>query len=474
MKIPFLSFFSRKSAGATRSRFGNAYEAARVTETRPAVRSGSPDDAAAKLPEWTHKSLVENCRYAADNFGVAKEIVTANQIYAIGDGLRAQPRSASPEWNQKAKTYWKRFERKATLAGESLRSLCLYNCRAFDTDGEMFNILTKDASGFPTVQVVETHRLLYKTDGAIIDGIEWDAQGLPVAYLFSVGDTQQRVPASSVVAFRNRQRPSETRCAPALQHAIPHLKDAFLLLEMEKKCAAAQTNFAYAVTTPNPETAEEEIDGFRYVRSELEADAGNAPATPVISELSKLDGGKMLKIKEGLKLDILESRRPSQAFLGFHEALMRDSTLGVSSYEIAVDSSKIGGASVRLQTAKMERRIAARQQDLIEQLLTPLWRYVIGTAITQGKLEAVENWTEVEFSTPRRLTVDAGRESASLLAEVREGTRPIEDLFDAMGYGDFEEELHRRAQLTAKVRDVAEQYDINPEALAPLLFKKEI
>ena len=153
---------------------------------------------------------------------------------------------------------------------------------------------------------------------------------------------------------------------------------------------------------------------------------------------------------------------------------MRDSTLGVSSYEIAVDSSKIGGASVRLQTAKMERRIAARQQDLIEQLLTPLWRYVIGTAITQGKLEAVENWTEVEFSTPRRLTVDAGRESASLLAEVREGTRPIEDLFDAMGYGDFEEELHRRAQLTAKVRDVAEQYDINPEALAPLLFKKEI
>lgn len=470
MKIPFLSFLNRRNARPVN---GNAYEAARVSETRPAVKSGPPDDAAAKLPEWTHKQLVENCRYAADNFGVAKEVVTSMQIYAIGDGLRAQPRSPDPEWNAAARARWKIFERTADTSGKfSLRQLCLFACRALDTDGEIFFIKTADAvTGLPRLQVMETHRLSYKNEPSqnILDGIEWDESGAPKTYFFKSGNNEEFVvPADKVIRVANVQRASETRCAPALQHAIVHLKDAFMLLEMEKKNAAAQANFAYALTTPHPETAEEELDAFGAATGN--AHAGTREAR--VSEVSKLDGGKMLKIPEGMNLDVLESKRPSQAFVGFLEALMRDSTLGVSSYEIAVDSSKIGGASVRLQTAKMERRISARQQDLIEQFLIPAWKFVIGAEYLRKKLPAAEGWADVEFSTPRRLTVDAGRESAALLNEVEAGTRPIEDLFDAMGYGDWEEETRRRAQLMQKARAIAEEYGVDAEALAPLLFKK--
>lgn len=476
MKIPFLSFFSRKTPA--RPMITNGYEAARVTETRPRVKSGPPADAADKLPEWTHKDLVENCRYAADNFGVAKEIITSMQIYAIGDGMRAQPRSKSPEWNDAAREAWKTFERNADLAGNSLRRLLYFASRAFDTDGEIYFLkTTESAFKLPKVKVLETHRLSYKTDAAhhIFDGIEYDSDGRAVAYHFTVDDKKtERVPADSVIRFANIQRPSETRAAPAIQHAIPHLKDAFLLLEMEKKCAAAQTNFAYALTTPTPETAEQDIDAFGAVQAEMSEK--NSPETeppPVVSEVSKLDGGKMLKIREGVKLDILESKRPSQAFLGFHEALQRDATLGVSSFEIAVDASKIGGASVRLQTAKMERRISARQQDLIEQVLIPLWKFVIITEIQNGKLKHDDNWQDVEFSTPRRLTVDAGRESAALINEVKAGTRPIEDLFDAMGFGDWEEETRRRAQLIKKTQEIADEYGVEASALAPLLFEPQ-
>lgn len=470
MKIPFLTFFSRKTA--SRPVAQNGYEAVRVTETRPRVKSGPPADAAEKLPEWTHKSLVENCRYAADNFGVAKEIITSMQIYAIGDGMRAQPRSKSPEWNDAAREAWKTFERNADIAGNSLRQLLYFASRAFDTDGEIYFIKTHETPfKLPKVKVLETHRLSYHTDAArhIFDGIEFDADGRAVAYHFLTGENQtERIPAEFVIRFANVQRPSETRAAPAIQHAIPHLKDAFLLLEMEKKCAAAQTNFAYTLTTPRPETAEEELDAFGAATGGAHTNAADAR----VSEVSKLDGGKMLKVPEGMKLDVLESRRPSQAFLGFHEALQRDATLGVSSFEIAVDASKIGGASVRLQTAKMERRVSARQQDIIEQLLIPLWKFVIITEISNGKLPLNPDWAEVEFSTPRRLTVDAGRESAALINEVKAGTRPIEDLFDAMGFGDWEEETRRRAQLIKKTQEIATEYGVPAQALAPLLFEQ--
>jgi len=465
MKIPFLTFFAR----AARPAIANAYEAAQSTETRPQVKTGAPDDAAAKLPQWTHQQLVENCRYAADNFGVAKEVVSSMQIYAIGDGLRAQPRSGSVEWNEQAQKKWRAFERRADVSGKfSLRQLCLFASRALDTDGEIFFIKTFNELGAPCLQVMETHRLSYKTDSnaGIVDGIQWDATGAPKTYFFKSSDGETlAIDAGKVIRVANIQRASETRCAPALQHAICHLKDAFTLLEMEKKNAAAQANFAIQLTTPRPETAEQEIDAFGAVYSQ-------APetTTPRVSEISKLDGGKMLKVPEGMKLDILESKRPSQAFIGFYEALQRDSTLGVSSYEIAVDASKIGGASVRLQTAKMERRVSARQQDIIEQFLVPAWLFVIGNAIKNNELPVQPGWNEVEFSTPRRLTVDAGRESAALINEVRTGTRPIEDLFDAMGYGDWEEETRRRAQLIKKTKDIAEEFGVEPTSLAPLLF----
>lgn len=484
--IPFLSFFFRRgpkgAAPGFRPVTGRAYAAVEPDPLRPPLRTGLPDEAAAKLPEWTHKQLVEHCRYAADNFGVAKEIITSMQIYAIGSGLRAQARTRNEAWNAAARERWRIFERRADYSGKfSLRALCFFAVRALYTDGEIFFVKRHDAAGAPRLQILETHRLSYKTDPAAncFDGIEFDADGAPLAYWFTAdaSGTPERVPAEYVLAFRACARPSETRSAPMLQHAVPNLTDAATLLRLEKRSAAAQANFALALTTPSPETAEREINAFGAANGEFDPSrpfpsagtGGNAAEGP-ISEISKLDGGKMIKLPEGTRLDVLESKRPSQAFAGLYASLLRQATLGVSSYDVAVDASAIGGATVRLQVAKMERRVSALQDELIEQFLEPCWRFVIGSEIAAGTLPAEENWTDVEFSTPRRLTVDAGRESAALLAEVKAGIRPIEDVFDAMGFGDCEAETLRRAQLMKRAAEIAAEHGVAPEKLIPALF----
>src|SRR6202008_4999881 len=100
----------------------------------------------------------------------------------------------------------------------------------------------------------------------------------------------------------------------------------------------------------------------------------------------KIVGGKLVELKPGESLDSFQPNRPSQTFTGFLEHLRRDSALGHIPFEFAADSSKIGGAGVRLVVAKADRRFSYRQLILIERVIKPVWAYVIGDAIARGNL----------------------------------------------------------------------------------------
>lgn len=94
--------------------------------------------------------------------------------------------------------------------------------------------------------------------------------------------------------------------------------------------------------------------------------------------------------------------------------------------------------------------------------LLQLW--VIGHAISIGKLEAVENWTEVNFTTPRRVTVDAGREAMQNRADVEAGLKTLTDHFAELGM-DIHEEVENRAREMKLIAETAKKYDIEPQLL---------
>jgi hypothetical protein len=82
--------------------------------------------------------------------------------------------------------------------------------------------------------------------------------------------------------------------------------------------------------------------------------AAGEPSDP--TSLQKIVGGKLVKLEPGESLDSFQSNRPSPTFTGFLEHLRRDSALGMIPFEFAADSSKVGGAGVRLIVAKADRR----------------------------------------------------------------------------------------------------------------------
>ena len=143
--------------------------------------------------------------------------------------------------------------------------------------------------------------------------------------------------------------------------------------------------------------------------------AGDA-SDPV--SLQRIVGGKLVALKPDESLDSFQSNRPSPTFTGFLEHLRRDSALGMIPFEFAADSSKIGGAGVRLIVAKADRRFSFRQMILERRFIRPVWAYVIGDAISRGLLPPIAGWWKISSVPPRRVTVDAGREAQQNRADV--------------------------------------------------------
>ena len=443
---------------ASRFFFGSysPYENANISPRRRNVSGASPQDASLDLTSGVRNELVRRSRYLVKNTGFLREIVSSMALYSVGDGIRAQAQSLDSNWNRDAEAYFTRWARQAELTGRFNLAQCQHLAsKALDVDGEIF-VLKTEVNGQPKIQLIEAHRIGDCGDNEdTIDGIKLAPQGIPISYRLLLDDGSYRdLPAYSVLHVFEPDAPSQQRGFPSLQHSINHLIDEMELLALEKHAVKANADIARVLTSSNPEVDDSDFS------------IGSTPQNESsdVGYIQKILGGKVVRVAQGESITPYESNRPSPTFTGFLEHLRRDSAQGLIPYEFASDSSKVGGAGVRLIVAKADRKFSHRQSILIERLLRPIWLYVIGHAIASGKLEAVENWTEVNFVTPRRVTVDAGREAQQNREDIKHGLKTLTDHYAELGM-DITEEVENRAREMATIRDTAARYNIHPKDL---------
>ena len=70
----------------------------------------------------------------------------------------------------------------------------------------------------------------------------------------------------------------------------------------------------------------------------------------------------------------------------------------------------------------------------------------------------------MNFTTPRRVTVDAGREAMQNRADVQAGLKTLSDHFAELGM-DFHEEIENRAREMHHIKETAAKYGIPPQLL---------
>jgi capsid protein len=439
--------------------WGSPFEAANWSPRRGTVPGASPNDARKELTSSVRSELVRKSRYLHKNSGFVRELVANMAIYSTGDGIRVQAQSPDAEWNRMAEeyfAYWSsRCEVTQRFSFEECQALV---CRGMDIDGEYFIHKTRDLDGEPRLQLIESHRIGDEFGSKeTLDGIGLNAVGAPIFYRVLQDDVTARdLPASAVLHVHEPEWAGGVRNHPTIQHSINHILDEIELLALEKHAVKDNADVSRVL-----KTARGEIDDHGDFVVGGAANGGEA-SDPV--SLQRIVGGKLVALKPDESLDSFQSNRPSPTFTGFLEHLRRDSALGMIPFEFAADSSKVGGAGVRLIVAKADRRFSFRQMILERRLIRPVWAYVIGDAIVRGLLPPIGGWWKIATVPPKRVTVDAGREAQQNRADVEAGLKTLSDHYAELG-ADFREEIERRATDAKLILDTAEKYGVPPEML---------
>ena len=390
-----------------------------------------PRDAKLDLMPGARRELVRRSRYLHKNSGFVRELVGNMAIYATGDGIKPQALSGNTDWNKAAEEYFARWAARCEITQRFCFAECqALVCRGMDVDGEYFVHKTRNADGVPRLQLIESHRIGDADRNDTEDGIGFDEYGAPAFYRVLLDDGSFRGHPGASHAPRLRAGVCE-RGAPGADFAAQRS----ITSSMRWSCwrwrntRSKTTRTCRACSRPSAANSMRTAISPSGTRMPAQAEASDPGA------LQKIVGGKLVSLKPGESLDSFQPNRPSPTFTGFLEHLRRDSALGHIPYEFAADSSKVGGAGVRLVVAKADRRFSYRQLILIERFLKPVWLFVIGDAIATEQLAAVENWTKVAFTTPRRITVDAGREAQQNRADVEMGLKTLDRAFRRAGHG---------------------------------------
>ena len=189
-----------------------------------------------------------------------------------------------------------------------------------------------------------------------------------------------------------------------------------------------------------------------FVSGQLKDEMGTSGSNG--ETLARKLGGKLAVLEPGESLGSLESKRPNGNFVSFLKAIQSDISRGSIPYEF-INPSEAGGSALRLIAAKSDRVFSRWQTILIERFIIPIYRYVIGTKIANGELPDSPDWWKVSCTTPKRLTIDAGRDAAQDRADVELGLLSMSELYAQRGL-DLRTEMVKRAKDFKFIKELAE------------------
>lgn len=426
--------------------FSNRFESAKNSPVRAPIAYRAPVDAGKELAPNTRLALISVMRDLYANNGFIRDIVAANDIYSVGDGITPQASTAFPEWNTAAEDLFERWSKNVDLRGMfTLAEATSLASQRLDVDGEFYVVKHIDALGNPRLEFLEAHRCdadFNDESKNIFQGIRFNLAGKPLAYFFNDNLGRREIDAKFVIHGFIPETFSSVHGLPMLQHAANSVRDTKEILALVIARAKLQNSIALKASGERVVTQGSgglvDIPTARRVSGSGDADNKDSAAEAAAEAARRADALKAIipaKVAALLPEESIESftpDAPSTEMLNALGILDRRSCGGVLPPDF-FDPSKIGGASTRLVVSKAARHFGRRQTHLINIFLRPVWRFVIANAINTGKLQAVPGCFECEWNCPRSITVDAGREAAQDRADVEGGFCSLEEYFAARG-----------------------------------------
>ena len=425
------------AAPAPQASYGD-WQSIGVTRARRSAYGAEPRDLRRDLTPYDRLTMVRKCRWAERNSGLFKQILADMCLYTVGDGIKPQSHASTPEMQERYEAYFaekaKRIDITNRFSFYQAQSILL---RGMIRDGDSFAAKVRNGAGEAKIQLMEAHRVGDPLEGKVPegmhDGIQFGPYGEYIAVnIYRSDGSSRQILAQSMMMVVDQEYASGARGVPLLQHSINSIQDEMEILALEKQAV------------------KDNGDVTRIIKKNggvLDGDMANelgAVGAGSYANLANTMGGKLIALEPGEDMTSFQSNRPNATFTGFLAALERDIAMGVLPYEFVSDPSKIGGASVRLITAKAARVFGKYQNVLIEEFCVPTWGYIIGQGIANGELPDDPQWNQVSWTTPKSVTVDAGRDAANDRNDVEMGLLSMSELYAQRGL-DFRSEMDKRA-----------------------------
>jgi capsid protein len=445
---------SRSRAGFNNQYSGNQWGSTAQTFARRVIYAPQPDDMRRDLSPWDRNEMVKKCRWAERESSLFRSILNDLVIYVSGDGIKPQSHAADPEVARQYEEYFARESKRIDVSGKSFAQCQSILVRAMVRDGDAFAIKVVNGDR-AQVQIVEAHRVGDPTDADTPEDC-WDGIGFgkfnEVRYynIYQADGSSRKVEAQSVMHIVDMETSSGSRGIPVLQSSLNGVQDVKEILELERRAVRDNGDVTRVIKKGS---------GFLDEDAASEISSNHSSAESLASQM----GGKAIVMESSDSFESFESKRPNSTFVGFLAALEKD-ICSVLPYEFVKDVTSAGGAGVRLVTAKAARVFGKYQNVLLETFCQPTWEYIIADGIARGELPDDPRWWSASWTTPKSVTVDAGREAANDRADIEMGLMSMSELYGTRGL-DFRSEMEKRAADMAHIQNLAKQYGIPFELL---------
>lgn len=451
----------------------NRYEAGQSWSDRRSYVPGYVRDARFDANQATQWEIVRKSRYFERNNAIVNRLADLFEQYTVGPtGLRFVPGSSDEEWNERAKEWWGTWTPVCDLTSlQTFGTIQSLTARSWMIDGEIFIVKTRgrirqDGQSFPRIQLVERHRVrtpdIQSNNPSIIDGVEIDERGRPIAYWIADGQDEEnfrRIEASMVVHVGEPSRVGMYRSLPMLYPVLNDLHDLDDLQMLEMDAAKAAASVTEVIKTKSGELS---ADDLRRARFAIDGNQGTSGGS--LHERSQyyqdVFRGRAKVLRHNDEYEQFMSNRPSVATRDYWDYLTSKVCAGVGISKLLVFPWSMQGTVTRADLDVANAFFRSRSAILASKF-TDVWLYVMDWA-TQNVRELSDppaDWKKVSVRPPRSVNVDVGRNAAALISEYEAGWRTLEQICGELGE-DWRDVLRQRAVERRKARELEKEFEL--------------
>ena len=404
--------------------------------------------------------LIRAARDLADNFPPVKNLLLKFATYVAGR-IDYQARTGSQEIDFEVERYWRKWCSDCDfIRRHNFTTLLQLAVQSILRDGDCGFIIVRDGENL-RLQSVEADRIgspynrLIDSD-TYIGGVVLDEYGRPAEYEVYVRTINNqyieptKIPAAEFLHLFDPARLDEYRGRSAFASALNAARD----LQEAIKAEIAAIKFAsYQTGVITNETGSG--DASDYFTTSDQNSLGQT------DKLQSIEAGTINYLATGEKMEMFKSDRPGGAFGDFVRLVQSHICMAVGlPYGFAFDSDKTGPMA-RLEAAMAERTFARWRGLLESQFLTKIKDIVLLDAASRGLIPNSEYLLDGRWSWPAKVSIDYGREARADIDLWKSGLKTAAQIYAENGE-DYEEALRNRAKEAAMIRDLAQEYELQP------------